>query len=116
MNICTYEENRMKSQYLLLSRVLTLETSQFEMGWLNALAPENAVERDQRSVMNIYEEENTTSRLTLTKSADARDIPIRDGLVECACFTKRCGKGSEVSHEHIRRRKYNFKTYYFQEC
>ena len=25
--------------------------------------------------MNIYEEENTTSRLTRRKSADARDIP-----------------------------------------
>ena len=61
----------MKFQDLLVLRVVTLETSQFEMGWLNALAYQNAVERDQRSVMNIYEEENTTSRLTIIKSGDA---------------------------------------------
>ena len=62
----------MTFQDLLQERVPTLETSQFEMGWLNWLASRNAVERDRRSASH----ERTTEEIKRSCAHSLEDIAI----------------------------------------
>jgi len=51
---------------------VTLETSQFDMGWLNCLASRNAVEREKEvSITAQQKKYNQMSRLTIVKTGDS---------------------------------------------